>query len=620
MIKYEKESQLDNAIDYSLFAVKNTSILSNSEPNIKFSDNSTYVISQNSLVTIALSDLLTSYFTLGVKRNNYLFYNTGINYDTFDIEMFHQSEDYFILQNFFKENLRVYSSILFYNKFIQTQTLEHLLNAHMISLTEDDTYLITSKNESLIKEICETFNFTQYKIEIDLYKSDSSFSCFSNQQLFYYNKENNLTYKNSSFFQYPNCECIPFYCVDLEKSNIDTGDIEYVSQIKLPSKCTLSIDSYYKPDSKKEDTSIENGKHYKYLKFHWIPLLYLPEMSLLIVSIIDNEIYKIILEEFSDDVHLFQCHILLIHTCLIGVSIIASVIIVTVKLNKFTSIINQYMEKHRAFLFNIEGGGENAKEEENERELTGNKEEEYSLLNENEEKVSLENENESLVNETMKKNKNEHFYNDNVLIDDLFNIYCTYYKLDPYKTILISGKNQNVNQHSTKVLLMKNKNDLFDILSSLSQNAPKFKFNLTIDFNLYFSSKLNIHFLKGLTKFSNVDKKQVTLTQGILFELFSTENVFDYGLVLNLRFGFVDNINKKCDTIKKVMFQDFIYGDYKLIGKKKDEIFDFFEKQTESDDIFNPGIFESAFNFFLINVYYKYYEQIKMEKDLYFSK
>ena len=167
---------------------------------------------------------------------------------------------------------------------------------------------------------------------------------------------------------------------------------------------------------------------------------------------------------------------------------------------------------------------------------------------------------------------------------------------------------------------MKNKNDLFDILSSLSQNAPKFKFNLTIDFNLYFSSKLNIHYLKGLTKFSNVDKKQVTLTQGILFELFSTENVFDYGLVLNLRFGFVDNINKKSDTIKKVMFQDFIYGDYKLIGKKKDEIFDFFEKQMESDDIFNPGMFESAFNFFLINVYYKYYEQIKMEKDLYSSK
>ena len=147
----------------------------------------------------------------------------------------------------------------------------------------------------MIKEICESFNFTQYKKEIDLYKSDSSFNCFSEQQLFYYNKENNLTYRNSSFFQFPNCECIPFYCINLAKSNIDAGDIEYVSQIKLPSKCTLSIDSYYKPDNKNEETSIENGKHYKYLKFHWIPLLYLPEMSLLIVYIIDNEIYKIIL-------------------------------------------------------------------------------------------------------------------------------------------------------------------------------------------------------------------------------------------------------------------------------------------------------------------------------------
>ena len=618
VIKYEKETQLDNAIDYSLFAVKNTSILSNSEPTIKFSDNLTYVISQNSIVTIVLSDLLTSYFTLGVKRNNNLFYSTGINFDTFDIEMFSQSEDYFTIQNFFKENLRVYSSMLFYNKFIQNQTLDYLLKAHMISLTEDDTYIISSKNESMIKEICESFNFTQYKKEIDLYKSDSSFNCFSEQQLFYYNKENNLTYRNSSFFQFPNCECIPFYCINLAKSNIDAGDIEYVSQIKLPSKCTLSIDSYYKPDNKNEETSIENGKHYKYLKFHWIPLLYLPEMSLLIVYIIDNEIYKIILEEFSDDVHLFQCHILLIHTCLIGASIIASLIIVTVKLNKFTSIINQYMGKHRAFLFNIEGN-ENVKEEENERELTGNKEEEYLLLNENEEKVSLENENDNLVNATMKNYKTEHI-SDNILIDDLFNIFCTYYKLDPYKTILKSEKNQKVNQYSTKVLLMKNKNDLFDILSSLSQNAPKFKFNLTIDLNLYFSSKLNIHYLKGLTKFSNVDKKQVTLTQGILFELISTENVFDYGLVLNLRFGFVDNFTKKGDIIKKVMFQNCIFGDYKLIGKKKDEIFYFFEKNMESDDVFGVGMFESAFNFFLINVYYKYYEQIRMESELYSSK
>ena len=68
------------------------------------------------------------------------------------------------------------------------------------------------------------------------------------------------------------------------------------------------------------------------------------------------------------------------------------------------------------------------------------------------------------------------------------------------------------------------------------------------------------------------------------------------------------------------MFQNCKFGDYKLIGKKKDEIFDFFEKNMESDDVFGVGMFESAFNFFLINVYYKYYEQIRMESELYSSK
>ena len=281
------------------------------------------------------------------------------------------------------------------------------------------------------------------------------------------------------------------------------------------------------------------------------------------------------------------------------------------------------MEKHQAFLFNIEEKDKNENEmgkEEEIEEQGGNQDEENSLINENEQKVSLENENNSLVDITVNKknNKTEHIYNDNILIDDLFNIYCTYYKLDPDKTILKSEKNQKINKYSTKVLIMKNQNDLFDILSSLSQNAPKFKFNLTIDFNLYFSSKLNIHFLKGLTKFSNVDKKQVALTQGILFELLSTENVFDYGLILNLRFGFVDNLNKKKgDTIKKVMLQNYLYGNYKLIGKKKDELLEFFEKNMESDDVFGTGMFESAFNFFLINVYYKYFDQIMKENDLY---
>jgi hypothetical protein len=51
----------------------------------------------------------------------------------------------------------------------------------------------------------------------------------------------------------------------------------------------------------------------------------------------------------------------------------------------------------------------------------------------------------------------------------------------------------------------------------------------------------------------------------------------------------------------------------KLVGRKKEDLFDILEANLESDEVFNLKMFESSFNYFLIHVYYKYYEVINEE-------
>ena len=81
---------------------------------------------------------------------------------------------------------------------------------------------------------------------------------------------------------------------------------------------------------------------------------------------------------------------------------------------------------------------------------------------------------------------------------------------------------------------MKEKNELWDLLVNLSQDAPKFRLNLSLDINLYQNTKLNKNFLKGISKIKGFDKRQINLTQNVLYELLSTERISDYGLVLYL--------------------------------------------------------------------------------------
>ena len=196
-----------------------------------------------------------------------------------------------------------------------------------------------------------------------------------------------------------------------------------------------------------------------------------------------------------------------------------------------------------------------------------------------------------------------------------------------------------------KLKMMTEKNELFKLLCMFSIYAPHFRLNLSLEYNMYKYAKIIKKYDQYLEQVGNYDKEKAKLTKNIIYELISTENISDYGLVMNLDFKYISNINaeNKENSIKNALFKNvinklkgkneeyendinindifFMFKDgdekqnIKLVLKKKNELIDLFKNKFESDDFLNFNKIESAFNFFLINSYYKYLRQIAMEEN-----
>ena len=134
----------------------------------------------------------------------------------------------------------------------------------------------------------------------------------------------------------------------------------------------------------------------------------------------------------------------------------------------------------------------------------------------------------------------------------------------------------------------------------------------------------------------NIDKKQIRLTKNLLIELISSECIIDYGLITNFHFGYITN-NKndfKIYSIKYTMFENIKTNkkqkakklksekdskneqSKKLVLKGKNVLLNIFRNKFEADDFINYNKLNNAFNFFLINSYYKYSRQIALENNV----
>ncbi len=72
--------------------------------------------------------------------------------------------------------------------------------------------------------------------------------------------------------------------------------------------------------------------------------------------------------------------------------------------------------------------------------------------------------------------------------------------------------------------------------------------------------------------------------------------------------------NKNKENIKEEIDRDDIPVK-KLVLKKRNALIDIFRNRFESDDFLNNNQLENAFNFYLVNSYYKYSRQIALENN-----
>ena len=630
----EREIKND-AIEYSSFIYSPNEINNMEE---RYSDGSSFLISNQNFIEYSLSTLESKYFHYGLIDKNGHFFSNGVFFDSFNYDLLSDPLKYYSTIDGYNIDLKYFSSIYLYAKTYQ--------NVNMISSFEkenEELIINTFEDSSKIPEICQNTNLKQYieyiKSEVDI------IDCWERQNEFYFN--NNEQEKKFDIYTLPYCSCIPLYCLDnfesLKDDEYKFSDNNLVSKINLPNKCQNKFRFYSNEETDysisefifKLFNSFSQNPENKYFRFEKEPLMRLSGYYLFSVSIINsNDTYTFYLFYNSST----KLTLILIILIFLVVIFSLSIVIIYEHLRKITLIINEFKELYEKYIYNSSDTDLITSTIHDKNNKNKKKDETYK------DKKFFENNNDNNENAPFLQNKNnnsllyELYNNENSLIEELFFIYCKYYRVTRNQIEKYYSRPSHESKYQLRMKMMMEKNELFKLLCMFCVYAPYFRLNLSFEYNTYKYSKLIKKFDKNILQISNVDKEQIKLTRNILYELISTENIPDYGLIMNLNFKYISNINSdnKKNSIQKALFNNIysvmknennIYNNdmdintnkndekqnVKLVLKSKNEFIDLFKNNFESDDYLNLNKLESSFNFFLINSYYKYLKQISAE-------
>ena len=613
----QKQFNLDD-FDHSLFILLNDSSLYLTKK--RFSDNQTFLISQYDITEMSLSSLVSEYFHYGLTSNNYNFYSKGVFYDNIDINQFSEPSDYYSTIKGFNLDIRYFSPFYLYAKLFQR--ISYIKNYS----EKEYLYTYSFNDTKKIKGICEKYNFSLYRNHL----TSNNINCLDKNNLYYYtNDSSNDT--NTNEVNLPFCICLPLYCIKNLEQNYNNNIIEYADNITLPEKCQNNLQFY---DNQIEESNIkkekvidisninlklgnsENQLEDQLIKFSYHKFDLIGGLNVLLISIVDNKSLRIILTGFFDEMKKIRFYFLVIVIVGISLLFIGAYILVLINLYKISKIIYQYKKKLNNYTIQMQN------------KITNITNKNVDLNNATNTFFSIDKnncENSSLIqNEKYDKFNNE----DNSLINELFSLYCMFYKLSEENIINNYEKNKERNKKLMKIKIMSNNNELFNLFCIMSTYIPKFKLDINFDFDFYKDSKLMNNFLKILSKRTtlNIDDNQIIYTKSIIYELLSTESINDYGFITNLNFNYLTDINLKTkkgnNPIQIALFkqikykksedtdEDKDYSSIKLIWKSKNLIMKSIEEKFEQDDYLNLDKLKSAFNSSIINNYYNYLSRI----------
>ena len=632
----------EESFHYSTFMLINDSNSIFIKEKERYSDNSTYLIFKSNIIELTLSSLLYRYFHYGIHDKNYNFFRYGASFDGFDMEQIGEPLKYYNSIKNFNIDLRYFSSLYLYTfLFFKTE-----FNLSVNEKTEINQFDF-DKNENIIRNICQEFNYSSYKE----YLIDEDIDCWDIQNLLYYSqREVEQDRALNNYISLPFCICLPLYCLSYNYEDFNPNKTNFVKKIKLPERCQNNM-KYYENDNTNEISGskiaefeeklniftnnlkekIEDEFYiYKFLKYSYISGIYL-----LIINFLDNSILENILNIFLNKISTFQFYILFVITIAYFILIIVVNNIIIYNIKKLSIVIFEFHKKHENCLYQLNEDNDNYIEHNMIKNKFENKTD--NIFNYSENKPLLKNEEE---NEELEDYSNNTFYNmssESPLLDYLFKIFNQYYNTSIDNLVKSKNKSENINILKEKINLVEEKNELFKLLMILSLHSPKFKLNVSSEYNYYINSKLNQNFLKFIKKNKFLSPQNTQLTQNVIYELLSTENMEDYGILTNINFKYISDINLKIKTnnsIKKAVFRydeneneslrntinddnlintnnKFIIkedkdNNIKIMYKERNNLLRELDSNFENDDFLKKEKLESSFDFFLINVYYKY--------------
>ena len=582
--------------------------------NIKrYSDYQSFVLNNNDITEIALSSHLSKYFHYGITSLNDILFSDGIFYDNIDINLLAEPSKSFSTIKGFNFDIRYFSSYYLFTKLFQKSEYSKEY------IDTDNIFYYIFNNSLQIKEVCSKFDFNLYIKSLN----ENDVDCFDKKNLLYYTRNNIRTFLSEDL-TLPYCICLPLYCIKNLENDFDINSIEFVDEIILPEKCQNNL-LYFtnniinNNDSKKDLSdislkfggSLEEHLESQYIKFDYEKKNLNGGLSFVYISIINNEEMKNILVEFVEEFNKSSLKIIIIFICGTFIIFIFFTILIMVYIISISNIIYEYKDKAYIFL---------------------NKSTNFSCTNKSQ-KTDSDNKNKTnyelfpLILEESAEIKN---MEENDLINDLYKIYAKFYSENDNNNNIHSIRNRTL----IKINKLKEGNELFKLFLKLSLYIPQFKLDINIDHDFYKDSKLIKNIENNFSKklITGENKEQILYTKGIVKELLSTELIDDYGLITNLNFNYITNINiDKKNYIKNAIFKkveemqksqisnktenrNLNIDNIKIVFKNKNIIMKKLEEKFEQDDYLNLGKLDSYFNTTLINSFYNYTKRILTDK------
>ena len=621
--------------DYSSFVIKEniSDIEEQMIENERFSNNISYVLTISDSTEYSMTEMDFRFFHLGLYENYYTFYMNGVLYDSFNLQYFSNYKEYYSTAKEGENDLKFYVSLYLYKCLFQN------IKFDIIKKQREEIFLYHFEEENKVKEICERIDFNSYRN----YLKESGIDCWDKRNQLFYDSEDfkYFTMENDSDTIdpiYPYCSCLPLYCLKNYK-NLDENldNLEFSSEINLPNKCQNKFTKY---ETLKEHIEYRgNNKllrfihfsfdsiNYDFIKIIFLQLNQLPGYFFFIIAHIKSsgEAY---IHRFYKSITKVEI-IIFILSIFIILSILTIVVIFN-SIKKYSLAITNFKKKYELFIFHsLEYDEEtNSKNNNNITKYLKIKDDKKQLKEQ-----SIDNENlqpwetESLISKDFCN------INDNTLLEDLFLIFSETYNINMNDIEKFISQRQHESKNQMKLNMMKEKNELFELLSSFCLHAPLYKLILNFDYNMYEYSEIIKKYNHYGEQSEKNNKEQKRLTQNILYELISTECINDYGLITNFNFAYITNkeSNSKKNSIQYAMFENIKNKQQnnileeenenddikikKLVLKRKNILIELLKNRFESDDFLNYNKLENVFNFFLINSYYKYSRQIGLENN-----